>query len=71
MTADFAYEAEADIYRCPAGEALTYRYTTEEGRCRPGHPLIMQAGQVCFHHMILTGRDPGPGDDVGPFRSGC
>lgn len=30
VKADFAYEATADIYRCPAGEALTYRYTTEE-----------------------------------------
>ncbi|MDB6454953.1 IS1182 family transposase [Falsirhodobacter sp. 20TX0035] len=27
---DFAYEADADVYRCPAGQALTYRYTTEE-----------------------------------------
>jgi len=31
VKADFAYDANADIYRCPAGEALTYRYTTEEG----------------------------------------
>ncbi|MCL4068154.1 IS1182 family transposase [Pseudomonas sp. GX19020] len=30
VKADFAYEANADVYRCPAGEALTYRYTTEE-----------------------------------------
>jgi len=30
VKADFAYEADADVYRCPAGEALTYRYTTEE-----------------------------------------
>lgn len=30
VKADFAYEADADIYRCPAGEALVYRYTTEE-----------------------------------------
>ncbi|WP_096786881.1 IS1182 family transposase [Rhodobacter sp. CZR27] len=30
VKADFAYEAESDVYRCPAGEALTYRYTTEE-----------------------------------------
>lgn len=30
VKADFANEAEADVYRCPAGEALTYRYTTEE-----------------------------------------
>lgn len=27
---DFAYDPAADIYRCPAGETLTYRYTTEE-----------------------------------------
>jgi hypothetical protein len=30
LKADFAYEVDADIYRCPAGEELTYRYTTEE-----------------------------------------
>ncbi len=30
VKADFAYDADADIYRCPAGEALTYRYKTEE-----------------------------------------
>ena len=27
---DFIYEANADIYVCPAGERLTYRMTTEE-----------------------------------------
>jgi transposase len=27
---DFRYVAEDDIYICPAGERLTYRYTTEE-----------------------------------------
>ena len=30
VKADFAYDAAADVYRCPAGEVLTYRYTTEE-----------------------------------------
>ena len=30
VKADFAYDAEADVYRCPAGEALIYLYTTEE-----------------------------------------
>jgi transposase len=31
---DFRYVAEEDIYICPAGELLTYRYTNEEnGRC--------------------------------------
>jgi transposase len=27
---DFVYLPEADVYRCPAGEHLTYRYTAEE-----------------------------------------
>ena len=27
---DFVYLREEDVYRCPAGEKLTYRYTTEE-----------------------------------------
>lgn len=27
---DFVYVAQNDVYRCPAGEQLTYRYTREE-----------------------------------------
>jgi hypothetical protein len=27
---DFIYVAADDIYRCPASESLTYRYTNEE-----------------------------------------
>jgi hypothetical protein len=27
---DFAYQREEDVYRCPAGERLPYRYTNEE-----------------------------------------
>jgi hypothetical protein len=27
---DFVYVAAVDVYRCPAGEQLTYRYTNEE-----------------------------------------
>ena len=30
VKADFAYDPARDIYRCPAGEDLTYRYTREE-----------------------------------------
>jgi hypothetical protein len=30
VKADFAYDAGTDVYRCPAGKALTYRYTREE-----------------------------------------
>lgn len=34
VKADFAYDAAADVYRCPAGRVLTYRYTTEENGLR-------------------------------------
>ena len=27
---DFIYKADENIYRCPAGEKLTHRYTNEE-----------------------------------------
>jgi hypothetical protein len=27
---DFVYLPTEDVYRCPAGEKLTYRYTNEE-----------------------------------------
>ncbi len=30
VKADFAYDAKRDIYVCPAGEELIYRYTREE-----------------------------------------
>ena len=30
VKADFAYEPDRDVYRCPAGDELTYRYTREE-----------------------------------------
>lgn len=30
VMADFACEPDGDVYRCPAGEALSYRSTTEE-----------------------------------------
>lgn len=30
VKADFAYDPERDVYVCPAGEELIYRYTTEE-----------------------------------------
>lgn len=30
VKADFAYDADADVYRCSRCKTLTYRYTTEE-----------------------------------------
>ena len=34
---DFAYLPEEDVYRCPAGEKLTYRYTNDEDGRRLRH----------------------------------
>lgn len=30
VKADFAYDYDADVYRCPAGQALTHRTTSEQ-----------------------------------------
>jgi hypothetical protein len=32
VKADFVYDADRDVDVCPAGDGLTYRYTTEERR---------------------------------------
>ncbi|MCE8421650.1 IS5/IS1182 family transposase, partial [Rhodovulum sulfidophilum] len=36
VKADFAYDTARDVYVCPAGEELTYRYTREEDGLRVG-----------------------------------
>lgn len=36
VKADFHHEPERDVHRCPAGNALTYRYTREEDGCSSG-----------------------------------
>jgi len=40
---DFVYEAEFDQYRCPAGEALTYRFATVED----GRPMRYSESSAC------------------------
>ena len=34
VKADFKYDPDRDVYICPTGDALTYRYTREEGGLR-------------------------------------
>ena len=69
VKADFAYDAEADVYRCPAGETLTYRYTTEEGG--PGRAALLDQrlsdlpGQGALHH-----RQGAPDHPMGTRASG-
>jgi transposase len=42
---DFVYLSDEDVYRCPAGEKLTYRYTNEEN----GQKLRRYWTNVCSH----------------------
>jgi len=54
---DFVYLPEEDVYRCPAGEILTYRFTTEE------HGLVVRrywtnACQSCaIKNQCTTGKE--------------
>jgi transposase len=54
---DFRYAAEEDVYICPAGEKLTYRYTTEEN----GLVLRRYWTNVCqscaIKHKCTTGKE--------------
>jgi transposase len=54
---DFRYAAEEDVYICPAGQKLTYRYTTEEN----GLMLRRYWTNVCqscaIKHSCTTGKE--------------
>jgi transposase len=54
---DFRYAAKEDVYICPAGEKLTYRYTTEEN----GLLLRRYWTNVCqscaIKHSCTTGKE--------------
>ncbi|VIO73300.1 hypothetical protein CI1B_49050 [Bradyrhizobium ivorense] len=51
---DFAYLSEEDAYRCPAGERLPYRYTSEEDgkmlRQLLDHSLSKLCAQIAMHN---------------------
>jgi transposase len=53
---DFVYIAEEDVYRCPAGERLPYRYTNEEG----GKVLRRYWTNVCSKCPIKSNCTTGP-----------
>lgn len=47
---DFAYLADEDVYRCPAGEKLTYRYSNIEN----GQPLRRYRTNACGSCVLKT-----------------
>jgi transposase len=53
---DFVYVAADDVYRCPAGDTLTYRYTTQEG----GKKLNRYWTNACQTCALKAQCTPGP-----------
>ncbi len=53
---DFVYLPDEDVYRCPAGEHLTYRYTNEED----GKELRRYWTKACPNCSLKSQCTPGP-----------
>src|SRR5215472_3176430 len=53
---DFVYLAEENVYRCPAGEKLTYRFTSEEH----GLKLHRYWTNACRNCALKSRCTPGP-----------
>lgn len=59
MKAEFAYDAEADVYRCRAGETLKRHYTTEEQNLVV-HRYWTNVCQTCeINARFTTGKERG------------
>jgi transposase len=54
---DFAYLAEADVYRCPAGERLTYRYSNIENGLALRRYWTDACGRCVMKEMCTTGKE--------------
>lgn len=59
VKADFAYDPERDVYVCPAGEDLIYRYTTEERGVRARRYWINECQTCPLHRRTPFRRDQG------------
>jgi hypothetical protein len=57
VKADFAYDPARDVYVCPAGEELTYRYTREEDGLRIGRYWTNECQHCLLRHRCTTGKE--------------
>lgn len=57
VKADFAYDAKRDIYICPAGEELTYRYTREEDGLQMRRYWTGNCGECPIRSRCTTGKE--------------
>jgi hypothetical protein len=54
---DFAYLAEADVYRCPADERLTYRYSNIENGLTLRRYWTDACGRCLLKELCITGKE--------------
>lgn len=54
---DFQYQAEADQYRCPAGEALTNHFTSVEASKAMGVYWCTSCGSCRLKAQCITGKE--------------
>ncbi len=54
---DFRYEADGDVYICPAGETLTWRYVTEEGGLVLSRYWTNACGDCALKRQCTTGSE--------------
>ncbi len=57
VKADFAYDPARDVYTCPAGEELTYRYTREEDGLQVGRYWTNACQQCPVRHRCTSGKE--------------
>ena len=57
VKADFLYDPERDVYRCPAGSDLTYRYTREEGGLQVGRYWTNECQNCPVRHRCTSGKE--------------
>jgi len=57
VKADFRYDAERDVYICPAGDELTYRYTREERGVQVRRYWINSCQTCVLRHRCTTGTE--------------
>ncbi|MFD0982847.1 IS1182 family transposase, partial [Tropicimonas aquimaris] len=57
VKADFHYEPDRDVYRCPAGKELTYRYTREEGGLKVARYWINDCQHCSLQSRCTSGKE--------------
>mgnify|MGYP000052948374 FL=1 len=57
VKADFSYDADRDVYVCPAGEDLTYRYTREEDGLQMRRYWTGNCGDCPVRNRCTTGKE--------------